>query len=157
MSTSTEETTAAVLHLEGKTEPTKEHLGGKAWSIERMLSLGIPVPPAFVIPTPMCTRYYEEGEELPGDVTDALPAAMEWLEQSVGKTFGGGELPLLVSVRSGAAQSMPGMMDTVLNLGMTPEVEKALAEATGDAAYAADTRERFEEQFEKVVGEQGSG
>ena len=98
-----------ILRLEGKqTDPDRQLLGGKAWSIERMRALGIPVPPAFVIPTTMCDRYYESGRRLPDEVSAALPDAMSWLEESSGKTFGGGELPLLVSVRSGAAQEHAG-------------------------------------------------
>ena len=144
----------ALLHLEGATaQPDRELLGGKAWSIERMLSMGIPVPPAFVIPTPVCSRYYEAGGRLPDDVAEALPDAIAWLEGACGgKTFGRGDRPLLVSVRSGAAKSMPGMMDTILNLGMDDEVERALAAQSGDAAFAADTRRRYEEQFSSVVG-----
>jgi pyruvate, orthophosphate dikinase len=144
---------SVILRLEGTSpDPDREILGGKAWSIERMLALGIPVPPAFVIPTTMCSRYYESGRSIPDEVNAELPAAMRWLEEKTGKTFGGGELPLLVSVRSGAPKSMPGMMDTVLNLGMDDEVERILAERTGDADFAADTRRRFEEQYQSVVG-----
>ena len=143
-----------ILRLEGKQkDPDRELLGGKAWSIERMRSLGIPVPPAVVIPTTMCSRYYEAGRRLPDEVSEALPDAMRWLEEASGKTFGGGETPLLVSVRSGAAKSMPGMMDTILNLGMDDEVERIIAERTGDAEFAADTRRRFVEQYASVVGE----
>ena len=143
----------ALLHLEGASEqPDRDLLGGKAWSIERMLSMGIPVPPAFVIPTPVCARYYDDGGRIPDDVAEALPDAIAYLEGVTGKSFGGGDRPLLVSVRSGAAKSMPGMMDTILNLGMDDEVEHALAELTGDAAFAADTRRRYEEQYRSVVG-----
>jgi pyruvate,orthophosphate dikinase len=139
-----------VLVLDGSTGADKALLGGKAWSIEKMRSLGIPVPPAFVLTTAVCKRFYDAGGQVPADVLDQLPTAMAGLEKATGRTFGGGERPLLVSVRSGAAISMPGMMDTVLNLGMTDEVEAALA--VGDAAYAADTRRRFVDQFAKVVG-----
>lgn len=142
-----------IVLLQGdKAEPDRRLLGGKAWSIERMLALGVPVPPAFVIPTPVCARYYGAGRRLPRELLSALPKAVEWLEGRTGKTFGGGELPLLVSVRSGAAESMPGMMDTVLNLGIDDAVERALAKCTGDAGFAADTRRRFREQYESVVG-----
>ncbi len=140
----------SVLVLDGTTGADKALLGGKAWSIEKMRSLDIPVPPAFVLTTAVCARFYEAGGQVPADVLDALPTAMAGLEKATGRTFGGGERPLLVSVRSGAAISMPGMMDTVLNLGMTDEVQAALA--VGDAEYAADTRRRFVEQFAKVVG-----
>lgn len=127
-------------------------LGGKAWGLQRMLALGVPVPPAFVVTTEACLRSRASGGGVPQDVRDALPAALAGLEEATGRTYGGGPHPLLVSVRSGAAVSMPGMMDTVLNLGMTPEVERALAELTGDAAFAADTARRFAHQFAAVVG-----
>jgi pyruvate, orthophosphate dikinase len=140
-----------ILALDGGTGADRDLLGGKAWSIEKMRSLGIPVPPAFVLTTEVCRRFHAEGDSVPADVLDGLPAAMAALEAETGRTFGGGDRPLLVSVRSGAAISMPGMMDTVLNLGMTDEVEAALA--TVDAGYAADTRRRFVAQFTHVVGE----
>ncbi|HTK63225.1 MAG TPA: pyruvate, phosphate dikinase [Pseudonocardia sp.] len=139
-----------VLVLDGTTGADKTLLGGKAWSIEKMRSLGIPVPPAFALTTAVCKRFYDADRVVPADVLESLPEAMKGLEAATGRTFGGGERPLLVSVRSGAAISMPGMMDTVLNLGMTDDVEAALA--VGDPAYAADTRRRFIDQFSKVVG-----
>jgi len=142
-----------VLALTGSRSEGREVLGGKAWSITEMLRHEIPVPPAFVLTTDECGRYYEAGRAVPEDVLALLPAAMCRLEGETGRTFGGGERPLLVSVRSGAPTSMPGMMDTVLNLGMTDEVEAALATASGSPSYAADTRRRFLEQYEKVVGE----
>ena len=142
----------AVLALTGELDSGREALGGKAWSITEMLRHGIPVPPAFVLTTDECGRYYEAGRAVPRDLLDELPAAMHRLEAETGRTFGRGSEPLLVSVRSGAPASMPGMMDTVLNLGMTDEVQAALAAASGDPEYAADTRRRFLEQFEKVVG-----
>jgi len=142
----------SIVHLDAATEHGRDLLGGKAWSIAQMLRLGIPVPPAFAITTDVCGRFYEAGARVPGDILDALPAAMAELEAVTGRTFGRGPRPLLVSVRSGASASMPGMMDTILNLGMTEAVEQALAAAAGDHAYAADTRRRFEEQYEHVVG-----
>lgn len=142
----------SVLPLTGDPDGDRSLLGGKAWGIQRMLSLGVPVPPAFVITTEDCIRYRVEGS-VAQDLLDMLPEAMTHLEEQTGRTFGGGDAPLLVSVRSGAAISMPGMMDTILNLGLTDEVEQALAAQTGDAAFAADTRRRFEEQYEGTVGE----
>jgi len=142
----------AVLALTADTNADRDTLGGKAWSITEMLRHGIPVPPAFVITTDECGRYYEAGGAVPADILAALPAAMVRLEEVTGRTFGGGERPLLVSVRSGAPTSMPGMMDTVLNLGMTDEVQAALAKSGSGPEYAADTHERFHEQFVKVVG-----
>ncbi len=130
---------------------TREVAGGKAWGIQRMLTLGIPVPPAFVVTTEVCRAYHAGGRALPVAVTDEVRAAMAHLEDATGRQFGGTERPLLVSVRSGAAVSMPGMMDTVLNLGMTTAIQDALATETADPAYANDTRRRFLEQFENVV------
>jgi pyruvate,orthophosphate dikinase len=144
-------TTSAVLPLEAHGTRTRDEIGGKAWSIQHMLSLGIPVPPAFVITTDVCRAYHREGRVLDDGVWQQVRSSMAGIEQVVGRSFGG-DRPLLVSVRSGAATSMPGMMDTVLNLGMTTDVERRLTEETGDAAFAADTRLRFEEQFRKVVG-----
>lgn len=143
---------AHVLMLDGTTGLDRDLLGGKAWSIERMRSLGIPVPPAFALGTDVCRQYYRDERTLTADVWDELPAAMAALASVTGRHFGDETHPLLVSVRSGAAISMPGMMDTILNLGINDQVEKALAEETGDSRYAADTRRRFVEQFEKVVG-----
>ncbi|KXF55796.1 pyruvate, phosphate dikinase [Rhodococcus sp. SC4] len=117
-----------------------------------MRSLGIEVPPAFVLTTATCQRFYDNERTLPSDILEALPEAIAYLEGVTGRTFGSGERPLLVSVRSGAAQSMPGMMDTILNLGMTDDIEAALARQSGDTDYAADTRRRFLAQFENVVG-----
>ncbi|MGQ4618956.1 pyruvate, phosphate dikinase [Nocardia sp. R7R-8] len=143
--------TAPVRILDGTTGLDRETLGGKAFSIERMMLLGIPVPPAFVLTTEVCRTYYGDCVgEVPSDVWALVPRMMSGLAEATGRTFGGGERPLLVSVRSGAATSMPGMMDTILNLGMTDEIEAVLA-ATGGAEYAADTRRRFEEQFERVT------
>lgn len=127
-------------------------IGGKALSIHKMQRLGIPVPPAFVIGTDVCNQFYLHDGQLPAGLLEQLPQAMSTLEYRSGKTFGHGSRPLLVSVRSGAATSMPGMMDTVLNLGMNDQVEQALAAFTGDAAFAADTHQRFIEQFTHVVG-----
>ncbi|MGW4370629.1 pyruvate, phosphate dikinase [Nocardia takedensis] len=142
----------SILVLDGRTTAGREMLGGKAWSLQRMLTLGLAVPPAFVFTTEVCRRYHAAGRVLPAEVWDGLPAAMAELESATGRRFGVAQRPLLVSVRSGAAISMPGMMDTILDLGMTDEVEKALAAESGTPAYAADTHRRFLEQFEKVVG-----
>jgi pyruvate, orthophosphate dikinase len=143
----------ALVILSGKADLDRVALGGKAWSITEMLRHHIPVPPAFTLTTDECARYYEAGQQIPGDVLGQLPGAMSHLEMMTDRTFGSGDRPLLVSVRSGAPVSMPGMMDTVLNLGMTDEVQQALAKAANSAEYAADTRRRFLEQYEKVVGD----
>jgi pyruvate,orthophosphate dikinase len=141
-----------IVALTAQASEGREQLGGKGWSITEMLRHGIPVPPAFTLTTEECARYFEAGRRIAEDLLAALPAAVQRIEHETGRTFGGGERPLLVSVRSGAATSMPGMMDTILNLGISDEVERALAGASGDAPYAADTRRRFHEQYEKVVG-----
>lgn len=138
--------------LSGEGRLTREQIGGKAWSIQHMLSLGIPVPPAFVLTTAVCREYHDNGLELPADVNNELSGAMAYLEQRTARRFGQPDNPLLVSVRSGAATSMPGMMDTVLNLGMNADIENALAVEAGDHDYAAETRSRFIDQFEKIVG-----
>ncbi|MDT7727553.1 MAG: pyruvate, orthophosphate dikinase [Actinomycetota bacterium] len=135
------------LRLNGRTGGDRELLGGKAAGIERMLALGAPVPPAFVLTTELCRRFYANVRRVPTDVWEQLPGLVRELERATGRTFGHGPRPLLVSVRSGAAASMPGMMDTVLNVGLTPQVEQQLG------AHAADTRRRFTEQFAHVVGE----
>lgn len=142
-----------IVQLDGTTGLGRNILGGKAFSIERIRSLGIPVPPAFALTTTVCRRYYDEGAtEVPEDVWAQIPAAVARLEAVTGRTFGSDTRPLLVSVRSGAAISMPGMMDTVLNLGMTDQVERALGREAGNREFAADTRRRFRDQFTKVVG-----
>ncbi|MWA03200.1 pyruvate, phosphate dikinase [Actinomadura sp. LD22] len=130
----------------------RELVGGKAHSLNLMRLLGLPVPPAFVLTTEVCARFYAAGGELDAEVVAEVRDAVRTLETKAGRRFGDTEAPLLVSVRSGAARSMPGMMDTVLNLGVNARVERALADLTGDGAYAADTHRRFREQFERVVG-----
>lgn len=141
-----------IITLDDNTAFDRHVLGGKAWSIQHMRSLGIPVPPAFVLTTDECQRYIDAGRQLPDDILAALPEAVAKLESITGRTFGRGPKPLLVSVRSGAAISMPGMMDTILNLGMTAEVEQALAIETGDASFAENTRHRFEKHYFDIVG-----
>lgn len=123
-------------------EPDRELVGGKAWSLWRMRSLGLRVPPAFVVTTEACSAYFESGG-LPEGLEEELTAGIRLLEAELGRTFGGTERPLLVSVRSGAAISMPGMMDTILDLGCNDEVERALAHETGDPAFAAEVHRRF--------------
>ncbi|MCW2831290.1 MAG: pyruvate, phosphate dikinase [Aeromicrobium sp.] len=140
-----------VVRLDGTSELGKEALGGKAWGINSMRSLGLPVPPAVVATTRCCHEYYEADRRLGDQMWDDLVEGVRWLEAETGRTFGSTTHPLLVSVRSGAAISMPGMMDTVLNLGINDEVEAALAAETGDPAYAADTRRRFLAQYTSIV------
>jgi pyruvate, orthophosphate dikinase len=137
------------LRLEGNSLPDRAMVGGKAWSIARMLSLGLDVPPAFVVTTAACNAYQVGG--FPAGLGEEIAAGLDWLEAQTGRTFGHGASPLLLSVRSGAAISMPGMMDTVLNLGITAETEAALAAETGQPGFAADTHRRFNELYEAIV------
>lgn len=125
-------------------------LGGKAAGLVTMLhELALPVPPAFTVTTEVCRRFLAEG--WPPGLDDRVRAGLARLEQATGRQFGGGERPLLVSVRSGAPVSMPGMMDTLLNVGMTPAVREALARETGDPHFAADTSLRFLRGYAAIV------
>ncbi|WP_020501739.1 pyruvate, phosphate dikinase [Sciscionella marina] len=130
----------------------RDVVGGKAYSLNLMMNAGLPVPPAFVLTTEVCGQFHAAGGTLPIGVSAELRHALSRLEERIGRGFGDPARPLLVSVRSGAARSMPGMMDTVLNLGINAEVERGIAELTGDADHAADTARRFREQYERVVG-----
>lgn len=139
-----------VLPLDGSDLPERRLIGGKGWSIAHMLSLKLPVPPAFVITTEACANYLEHGT-LPESLMQDLETAMAWLESESGRTYGRGSSPLLVSVRSGSPVSMPGMMDTVLNLGINADTMEALAEESGDPSFARDTYRRFHELFGEIV------
>ncbi|MGQ0464167.1 MAG: pyruvate, phosphate dikinase [Sporichthyaceae bacterium] len=141
----------ALVVLSGSGDLDRDHVGGKAWGIDRMLAMGLPVPPAFVLTTDECRRFRENGGLGP-EVLAALAEGLTELQDRTGRRLGDPAAPLLVSVRSGAARSMPGMMDTILNLGMTPDVERAIAEQSGDPSYASDLLRRLHEQFERVVG-----
>lgn len=138
------------IRLDGSELPTKEAAGGKAWSIARMRGLGLPVPPAFVIGTKACLAFLDSGD-FPAGLIEEIDAGLAWLEGESGRTFGAGERRLLLSVRSGAAISMPGMMDTVLNLGIDDAGEGALAAETGLPAFARDTHRRFLELYASIV------
>jgi len=129
----------------------RELVGGKAFSLNTMARLGLPVPPAFVLTVDECARYLSGGT-LTDEVRRGLRMEVAELERALNRTFGGGERPLLLSVRSGAARSMPGMMDTILNLGINADVEQRLREWTGDGRYPADSHRRFADQFRSVVG-----
>ncbi|MCZ4653849.1 pyruvate, phosphate dikinase [Gordonia amicalis] len=132
-------------------------VGGKARSINRMRSLGLPVPPAFVLSTDFCAKVNANDGRLTDPIKAHLRAGLDELEKAASRRLGCDDTPLLISVRSGGAKSMPGMMDTVLNLGMNATVEARIAELTGDTAFAADTHRRFLEQFERVVGAPSTG
>jgi pyruvate, orthophosphate dikinase len=130
---------------------SKELLGGKGANLDGMASIGLPVPPGFTISTAMCTRYYEEGEKFPPELTAEVTAGLVHIEQVTGKKFGDAADPLLVSVRSGARVSMPGMMDTVLNLGLNDATVVGLAAVSGDARFAWDSYRRFIQMYADVV------
>ena len=129
----------------------KPLLGGKGANLAEMASIGLPVPPGFTITTEVCTWYYAHGESYPDDLADEVEAALAAIEREVGARFGDAENPLLVSVRSGARVSMPGMMDTVLNLGLNDETVEGLAARTGDERFAYDSYRRFIQMYSDVV------
>ncbi len=132
-------------------------LGGKGANLAEMASIGLPVPPGFTISTAMCTRYYEEGEVFPQSLRDEVAQGLAHIEQVTGKAFGDPANPLLVSVRSGARVSMPGMMDTVLNLGLNDETVEGLARGSGDERFAWDSYRRFIQMYADVVLELDHG
>ena len=126
-------------------------LGGKGANLAEMSNLGLPVPPGFTITTEVCTYYYEHGETYPADLKDAVNAALENVGRLTGRRFGDADKPLLVSVRSGARASMPGMMDTVLNLGLNDTTVEALAKDADDERFAYDSYRRFITMYSNVV------
>jgi pyruvate,orthophosphate dikinase len=129
----------------------RELLGGKGAGVAEMTNAGLPVPPGFTITTEACNAYYEDGKQFPAGLWDQALAALHIVEQQTGKGFGKKENPLLVSVRSGAKFSMPGMMDTVLNLGINDETVQGLVTLTGDERFAYDAYRRFIQMFSKIV------
>jgi pyruvate,orthophosphate dikinase len=129
----------------------KELLGGKGAGLAEMSNIGIPVPPGFTITTEVCTAYYTSGKKMPKGLDREMAAAMKKVEKLAGKGFGDVKNPLLVSVRSGARVSMPGMMDTVLNLGLNDETVKGLAARSGNERFAWDSYRRFVAMFGDVV------
>ena len=129
----------------------RELLGGKGANLAEMCNLGLPVPPGFSITTEVCTHYYDNSESYPGDLAAQVEAALAEVENSAGAKFGDGANPLLVSVRSGARVSMPGMMDTVLNLGLNDETVEGLAKSSEDSRFAYDSYRRFIQMYGDVV------
>jgi pyruvate, orthophosphate dikinase len=129
----------------------KNLLGGKGANLAEMASIGLPVPPGFTISTEMCTRYYEEGETFPESVKAEVANGIAHIEGITAKKFGDAADPLLVSVRSGARVSMPGMMDTVLNLGLNDDTVQGLAATSGDDRFAWDSYRRFIQMYSDVV------
>ena len=131
----------------------RELLGGKGANLCEMTGLGLPVPRGFVITTEACTRYYQDGETIADDIISEIDGQLVQLEKNIGKKFGDKKEPLLVSVRSGSRASMPGMMDTILNLGLNDEVVEGLAELTSNERFAYDSYRRFITMFSDVVME----
>ncbi|MDG1020689.1 MAG: pyruvate, phosphate dikinase [Emcibacteraceae bacterium] len=129
----------------------KNLLGGKGANLAEMSNLGLPVPPGFTITTEVCTAYYDNDNTYPADLAAQVEASIKTIEKTVGAKFGDEENPLLVSVRSGARVSMPGMMDTVLNLGLNDVTVEALAKKSGDERFAYDSYRRFIQMYSDVV------
>ena len=133
----------------------RELLGGKGANLAEMTNLGLPVPQGFTITTEACTRYYEDGKKIGDDIMSQIEDHITKMEEITGKKFGDKENPLLVSVRSGARASMPGMMDTILNLGLNEEVVRVIAEKSNNPRWAWDCYRRFIQMFSDVVMEVG--
>ena len=130
-------------------------LGGKGANLAEMTNLGLPVPQGFTITTEACTQYYEDGRKINDEIMEQIMEAIVKMEEVTGKKFGDHENPLLVSVRSGARASMPGMMDTILNLGLNEEVVEVVAKKTGNERWARDCYRRFIQMYSDVVMEVG--
>ena len=137
-------------NAEGRAD-MKNLLGGKGANLAEMSNLGLPVPPGFTITTEVCTHFYANGKNYPKDLREQIESALKKLEGTIGAKFGGAINPLLVSVRSGARASMPGMMDTVLNLGLNDETIEGLAKRSGDQRFAYDSYRRFIQMYGQVV------
>ena len=129
----------------------KPLLGGKGANLHEMTRIGLPVPPGFTITTEVCTYYYANKKTYPKVLTEQVNTALAKLEAVTGKKFGDRQDPLLVSVRSGARESMPGMMDTILNLGLNDETVEVLAKKSGNARWAWDCYRRFVQMYGDVV------
>ncbi len=135
---------------EGKSE-LRDLLGGKGANLAEMANLGLPVPPGFTIPTSVCTYFYAHDKTYPKELQSQVEKALDYVGKLTGKIFGDAKNPLLVSVRSGARASMPGMMDTVLNLGLNDQTVEALSELSGDRRFAYDSYRRFITMYSDVV------
>ncbi|MBQ9797713.1 MAG: pyruvate, phosphate dikinase, partial [Clostridia bacterium] len=133
----------------------REILGGKGANLAEMTNIGLPVPQGFTISTEACTQYYEDGRQINDEIMAEIMVYIEKMEAITGKKFGDLENPLLVSVRSGARASMPGMMDTILNLGLNEEVVEVMAKKSGNARWAYDCYRRFIQMYSDVVMEVG--
>ena len=133
----------------------RELLGGKGANLAEMTNIGLPVPQGFTITTEACTQYYEDGREINAEIMGQIEEHIKKMEEITGKKFGDHENPLLVSVRSGARASMPGMMDTILNLGLNEDVVRVIAEKSGNSRWAWDCYRRFIQMYSDVVMEVG--
>ena len=127
-------------------------LGGKGANLAEMTNLGIPVPPGFTISTEVCRYYYSNDKKYPVELKAQIAEGLKKMEMATGKKFGDAQNPLLVSVRSGAAASMPGMMDTILNLGLNEKVVEGMVKKTGNARFVWDSYRRFVQMYSNVVG-----
>ncbi|KPK82405.1 MAG: pyruvate phosphate dikinase [Gemmatimonas sp. SM23_52] len=143
--------TRYVYAFESADSSDKQLIGGKGAGLARMTQIGLPVPPGFVITTAACRQYYAHERRIPDGLMDEVRAQIEQLEAKTGKVYGGHELPLLVSVRSGGALSMPGMMDTILNLGMNDDVVVAFGKATNNPRFAYDAYRRLIQGFGEIA------
>ena len=130
-------------------------LGGKGANLAEMTNIGLPVPQGFTITTEACTQYYEDGRRINEEIQSQIMDYISKMEEITGKKFGDKENPLLVSVRSGARASMPGMMDTILNLGLNEDVVRVIAEKSNNPRWAWDCYRRFIQMFSDVVMEVG--
>ncbi|HXO94624.1 MAG TPA: PEP/pyruvate-binding domain-containing protein, partial [Candidatus Acidoferrum sp.] len=137
-------------HADGK-GTMKSLLGGKGANLHEMTRIGLPVPPGLTITTEVCSYFYDHNRTYPAQLEAQVAASMAKVEKSTGKRFGDQERPLLVSVRSGARDSMPGMMDTILNLGMNDEVVEIVAKKANNARFAWDSYRRFLQMYGDVV------
>src|SRR3979411_1110548 len=149
MATATE-TKWVYLFTEGSKD-MRDLLGGKGAGVAEMTRAGMPVPPGFTITTEACREYYSRGRQMPDGLWEQAEMALAQVEEQAGKKLGDPENPLLVSVRSGAKFSMPGMMDTVLNLGLNAQTLEGLQRLTGDERFALEAYRRFVQMFGKIV------
>ena len=135
---------------EGRTD-MKNLLGGKGANLAEMVNIGLPVPAGFTITTEVCTYYYNNKNKYPKNLDKQVKAALKKVEKEMGRKFGDPENPLLVSVRSGARASMPGMMDTILNLGLNDETIEGIISQTNNPRFAYDSYRRFVQMYGDVV------
>src|SRR4249920_416932 len=140
-----------VYDFDEPSEGGRELLGGKGVGLAEMTQLGVPVPAGFTITTDACRAYMQDGQQLPEGLGAEIDEHLDSLEQKTGKRFGDSSDPLLVSVRSGAAVSMPGMMDTILNLGLNDDAVEGLAKATDNPRFAYDSYRRLIQMYGEVV------